>query len=748
MFLQSVTGREQTGGGGGVYLKRHPPPHDPSFPPSRPSYGHERSYPPSTTDSPTYSISAATSCRMGSGATQNGLRSRKRAPSGPRSPPQSPTSTTAALPGKSSLGVFLQNCQASGDFVQLRTDRLSRAQNNHVRLYLTATELVKKSMYGDGASRLVQHTAESAGQDFMISRHPLQDVRVTASKVSPATLVVSLLAPIEPSYDAGGNVTVEEQSGGVVSDTGRMSSPTVHATNGRPHTHYYGNEYSYYCNGTREYDSTAYRERATLVVEAYQLQEATEGSACIRDWIANVERNKRKLEMLHRLKQTSTSATQNSSSTEPLSPSLPPPSPPRPSNQIPNTTTTTTTTTATRISSRRQRSREDPALYRRSHSGFEISNFASPNRDKFPTTSNGRYTPLHHHYTPHSLFSNSQPQKNDRQTNDTAVVRLRQRQGGRKEPFRLLRRLSLGSGTSGSYCFPPSPDHTASSGRTEGVVEAKSGRTRTNGRTTYMYSLSQDAVSPSVPSPSVSEFENASPWQQATPNVNGDAVGWKNRQTSLSRSISENHSDSDCGSNFTGTGVSAAEETEHQTSEPLPISGATNNTDYSTGHHVSSEGSSEKDDGVPPELRALQSLLTNLTPSQNSPSTTHRQHSTESTTSHTPSDNDDDDEVGFQSFLFRHKQIRGRKVHVSPRAHSASSELLSPPDRFSIHSPASSHTTTSETSNSRTTKAGSSATLPRGHKVKVDSNSTTTTGARTSKTLDREGKWVDPWVIR
>ena len=749
MFLQRVIGREEPrglGSGGGLYSKRHKLEtafQDGTTP--RPSYAYQRSCPPSTSASP--STSAVTTCRR---ANQSGAawKSSKR-PFSPvsMSPPNSPvyvngpSATCSALPGKPSVGVFLQNCQASGDFVQLRAEGSSlgssAASHIPVRLYLTATELVKKMLVSESVKQ-----EQKASRDFTISRYPLQDVRVSASQVSPATLVVSLRRQVISSSEEGDTVTdpqpTQRREG---NDTDHVTAncsaaSPVHAANrraGETRPRLRDDEYKLN-NG--EVGTT------TVVVEAYQLQQDSgDSAACVRDWISSIERNKRKIEMLERLKQTTASAAVPSSSVaEPLSPSL------TSSNQSSTVSSPSNTdkSKAMALLSRRRYSREDVVFHR--HSGIEFTS-SNISRDKPPTSTNGRYTPLHHHYSPHPLSSNSHLQKND----SSAVVRLRQRQSGRKEPFRLLRRLSLGSGTSGSYCFPPS-ESTAANGKKDGGVEMRSSKGRTNGRTTYMYSLSQDAVSPSGALPGLSlaekKHEDASPQQQATPSIDENMSSWKNRRSILSRSISENHSmnDRDVVDLGPSTGEVECERvfTAHKVSDPLPVPGA--NAESPAACH---ENSTEKDDGVPHELRALQSLLANLTSSPSSPSTVHHQHSTESATqsSHTPSDDDEDDEASFQSFVLRHKQIRGRKVHVSPRAHStsASTDLFSPPptwmDRFSVPNTSNSPSVPLQRTSETKMKAGSSATLPQGNKVKTPYSTTTTSASRTSKTLDREGGW-------
>ena len=773
MFLTRVGGRDESrgmGSGGGVYTKRHHP-RDASCT-SPYGYACQPSYPPTAASPPPAQLcertaeSAADRC-----VTPLAFQT-------PRSPPQSPATPTSATAGKYSFGVFLQNCQVAGDFLQLRAD--GATTHTPVRLYLTDTELVKKTSVSGS-------TTYAHDRDFTISRYPLQNVQVSASRVSSATLVVSVLGNA-PSSSNGRVSTVVGVADDLscTTDTSGFPSCSVH-----PQLH---SDEFWQCNGktVTEGSLSIDTRRRPVVVEAYRLQSDTQTAAAegVQHWISSVEKRKRKLDMLERLRQTltatnsTTAATVHTTATPPASEStsaplspLSPLSPARRSPPIPISVKTTTTASATSTTNstprRHPHNRGSEVLFR--HSGYDYPSFGSPpTREKFPTTTNGRYTPLHHHYTPHPLFSHSNLHTNG---NGSAVQQLRQRRKPTaKEPFRLLRRLSLGAGTSGSYQFPPPPEH-----RERIRDESKSGRGRNGiGRTTYMYSLSQDdSLPPSVIPPSISQSEihsrkvgDASPQQQTTPTHKSGAVSrsWKQRRSIFSRSVSENCNFSE---HLTQTAESPSSDTvtKSLTSQHLLESAYASFSTVaagSTGNHISGEVSSVSDDGIPTELRALQSLLTNLTSSCSSPSTplppsTHHNHQSPNTahsSPHTPSDDEEnekggghrDNDEGFQSFL-RHKQIRGRKIHVSPRANNSNSiysELLSPPlwmDRFSIPPPVSPPTTpttptTATSTGSGTTgdgrmKAGNSSSLPRRHRVKTES---TPAGARTSKTLDREGE--------
>ena len=708
---------------------------------SRHGYASQRSYPP-TAPSPAESSRSASKPQASTSL----------------SPPQSP--------GKNSFGVFLQNCQMSGDFLQLRAN--GAASHTPVRLYLTDTEIVKKTTVS-GSS-----TTYAPDQDFTISRYSLQDVQVCASKVSPATLVVSIHNPPSNGRLSVAVGVADDPSSVTTNSSTKDASgfPTRSAVRGdnsrtsAAHPHNRSDEFGH-CNGITFDGASSDARRPVVVVEAYGLISETQSIAAegVRHWITSVEKNKRKLEMLDRLRQITltasiTHATANPTSSESTSVPLPPLSPAATSPPIPIVPSKRPANTSSSSSSPRRRphSRESEVLFRQS--GYDYPSFGSPTREKLPTTTNGRYTPLHHHYTPHPLFSNSHHHPN---SNSSAVQLRQRRKPAGKEPFRLLRRLSLGAGTSGSYHFPPPHEH--------GVRDESKNGKGSNGikRTTYnMYSLSQDdSFPPAIIPPSISQSDilssnvvgDASPRQQATPTHKGGTVSsWKQRRSIFSRSVSENYNLSDRltlspesppGNGNTTTPVP----TQHLGSEPSP----TEDTEERTRDHVSGE---MKDDGIPFELRALQSLLTNLTSSHSSQSTlppsTHGDQTSNATTDshsspHTPSDDEegdkDDDHEGFQSFL-RHKQIRGRKIHVSPRANnsnSLSSELLSPPlwmDRFSIPSPLNA-TTTNSTGGSGVAgdgkmKPGSSSSLPRRLKVKTESSP----GARASRTLDREGKYL------
>ena len=698
------------------------------------------------------------------------------------SPPKSPATPTFATAGKSSFGVFLQTCQISGDFLQVRVD--GAASHTPVRLYLTATELVKKT------------SVNAPDRDFTISRYALPDVQVSASKVSPTTLVVSVAGNVPSSNGRVSLVGVADDHTTVAPTTRHVS---VHADNDGTHSHPLGDEYRSSCNGEdAAQPSSDHPSRRAVVVEAYRLKSETQAAATegVRQWISNIEKNKQKLELLERLRQSTTTTNTSAAATtvhtvadptssESTSVPLPALTSAARSPAIP-ISTKRQTPPASSSSPRRNHSKDNGVAFR--HSVCDYPSFGSPTREKFPTTTNGRYTPLHHHYSPHLLFSNShhhQQQQQHAVVANGSAVQLRQRhKPSGKEPFRILRRLSLGAGSSGSYHFPPSHETSVNNNNKFREDGKHTRRKNGNGRTTYMYSLSQDDSlhSPGVPlNTPQSEFSSrhvrdASTRQQTTPTHNGSSTSssWKQRRSIFSRSISENYDytreNAGPGEAETSEGANTVVKTpdtsQSQTQYPLPDSVAGCNTETTARGHVSARVSSATDDGIPVELRDLQSLLTSITSSQSSPSTPlplstsemDRQGSTVSTNHssppHTPSDNendednDEEDGAGFQSFL-RHKQIRGRKIHVSPRANSSilSSELLSPPlwmDRFSMPPSVSppNDASNSSTNDSRTggssgkVKTGGSSTLPRRHKLKTE----TSPGSRTSKTLDREGE--------
>ena len=555
---------------------------------------------------------------------------------------------SSILSEKSSSGaVFLPNCKMSADFLQLRTDD-SRASPVPVRLYLTTSELVKKNA--------VKHTARNGycnRGDFTITRYPLRDIEVSPSQVSPSTMMVTL--PSCSTRRDGNSATsrIYSSMNGSTGDSGRCksASPT--------------------------------RQGGVVSVDAYQILPGQQRS--VQDWISAVAKSKQKLVMLGQVRQNSrvmddscVDHTHHQTPVSVINPARP---------------TSISLNRSDKSLAVDQNRKADKAGYRRSQSGYDFSSVTvgTSSREKLPTTANGRYTPLHHHYSPHPLFSNSSvPQS---QHNGIPL-----RHTPERDSFKLFRRLSLGSG--GTYRFPTSPSHKVGKRwmRGGGGDMDKDGKTK--GSKTYMYSLGSDVGSPkSSPCPSPAggspsltrRYDSRSP--QSTPRH--DVL----RGPALSCVVSECHDD---GSDTTQTPTPPTEArvppiTRHQLSDPLPAN--------------SNHGSSN-DSSVPPELRDLEAFLTSLPPPSNSPSTSP------------PSDDDaEDEDTSFQSFL-RHKQFRGRKIHVSPRAHSASvsSEALS--DSL----------TWGEKLSAPNTKQskGTSSTLPRNLKPNM--------GARTTRTLDRESE--------
>lgn len=615
-----------------------------------------------------------------------------------RSPPPSPS--TSVLPANG--GVFLPNCQISADFLQLRTKDFTAAPSTPVRLYLTSTELIRKNATTNDSTR---RGVRAGFKDITMSSYPLQDVEITKSKVSPNIMMVS----VSGCVPSGDSLTYKESVG--------YLNSTLQVANARADC---GNEYR---------SVGLPNSNGIILVEAYQL--CPDQHCTIQDWITSIEKSKRKLAVLHRLKQGDASSnvleltnhTHHQQSTTPPSTTMH--TQPRPTSIVIATTSP-------------KRRPEKTSLYRRSHSGHEFASLEhmSPTREKLHTTANGRYTPLHHHYTPHPLFSNS------------ASTRVHRRQHhSEREPLKFFRRLSLGGGQKGTYRFPPSP---ADLNENNTITHGRRGTGTNTKITKSMFSLERSSTelfqdSCSQPSESsfnlslTDQYNKSSLSQPTTPqhdHHNTHDILRRKRRPTLSRSVSEYQDNNDYDNIVTLKQESVREslvkpDTKHQIqSDPLPIVGSVHNRD---GSNDASE------DSVPPELKALLSLINSLppTPPPHSPTTTHLLPSPSprlTPLSRSPSDNDEeDDDAGFQSFL-RHKQIRGRKIHVSPRAHSSSvsSEVLSPPawvDKFQI--PAS----TDATIDRVRLGTGGSASLPRGHKITSEANSP----ARITKTLDREG---------
>lgn len=647
----------------------------------RRKYEHMNS--PNTSSSATMTPERA--CRRSSTPPSHTLP-KSRAQYGDRfllSPPRSPipvmgstVPTTSLLSGKTSCGVFLPNCKVSADFLQLRTD--SRVSPVPVRLYLTASELVKKSAAhttrnGCTLASYADNTGANSGsgRDLTISRYPLQYIDVSKSQVSSGTMMVTLTGPSRRDGEAGdaGVLTVMttcvRHSGDghepalSHTSTTRCCSSASNATDGSSNEYHKGGS-----NGV-------------ILVEAYQL---LPGQGNIQDWISTVEKNKQKLALLGKPRRSSIITSVE----HPQISSVP--SPMRP------TSIALSHTDKSSVGGQKS----SKAFYRRSQSEYDFPSVinGSPTRNKLPTT-NGRYTSLHHHYSPHPLFSNSSlPQPRSSTHNG---IHLRHVQ---KDSFKLFRRLSLG----GTYRFPSSSSRKSAT--TQGGESTQGDKTKdSEAGGTYMYghdlcpteSLSQPVPSGNTPSHSPTGSPSLSRrYDTHSKSVHRDILRRKRRPT-VSRSVSEYYNNED----FTEARVPPI--SMHQISEPIP----------DTSNHV---GNVTNDDGtVPPELKELQVFLTSL-PVSHSPSSSP----TPSSTLPTPSplsDDDDNANTGFQSFL-RHKQIRGCKIYMSPRAHSASVS--------SDHLPA----WMDKCSPSSFLSPGISATVPRSHKLK--------TGA--AKTIDREGE--------
>lgn len=714
MYLHRTT--ETAEGRGGYYPRKYDHLEKSIMAPSN-RYPCRRSYTPTAT-SPSLSCPPL-SLVDDRTATHHALSSAS--PS--RSPP-SPV-TTVHPSGE----VFLPNYKLSADFLQLRSD--SKASPMTVRLYLTANELVKKSSFApNGCSQNSGSVANSeaikdghSGREFTISRYRLQDIEVSRSKVSAETMMVAVSS--SPDVNSAPAAAVRYSVG--VTATPRTASLS-HGTSHFPTT------------DSIEGGKCSSVERApVMLVEAYQLV-SVQGNS-IDDWISHIDQGKRKLVILDKLQRNN---SQGNHAAADLSSRGMQTQPGINNNHRP----TSIAVSSKALLTGGQRKTGEVAHYKRSVSGYEVptQNPSSPTGKKFPTTTNGRYTPLHHHYSPHRLFSNTQVRSSAH-----GGVQLRHTPENSKDPFKIFRRFSLGGG-SGTYRFPSPPANTQTTTSPQGEDEVemsfggreKVGESLPGGSVVYRENHSLPSSSRNSPSssplrksPMVTRRDGT--LSERFPQQH-DILRQKRRPT-ISRSVSEYHNKS--GGDMERdhqTGVESIVQCDrvqqHQVSDLLPNGSSIgyNGGQVDTSRGVDGTGRGSRENSVPPELRELQSFLTSL-PSPSDTSTVRPSLSPPlANSSPSPSDNEGEDK-GFQSFL-RHKQIRGRKIHVSPRAHSTSvsSEILSPPawvDKFSL--PPSSSSFLSPSSSRSTPSQGGSATLPRGHKLKGGTTAT-------AKTLDREGQ--------
>ena len=610
----------------------------------------------------------------------------------PSSPVARSASATSGSSSKaSSSGVFLSNCKVSADFIQLRTDV-------PVRLYLTASELVKKTSSTHSSRKngsTFRSTDHDSSKDFTISRYPLQDIDVSSSKVSPDTMMVTLKSSTRrEGATEDGKVTSSNTPGGVnckcrdsdprtgkytrfpspyqecpldttastTTTTTTKFSSTVSSSN---HSNAQSNEY---------FTGVELTRGGVISVEAYQLAPGQEGS--IQDWICRVEKNKQKLPLIGKLKQDSANSGAKYNQV-----------PARHSLTRPNSIALPHTDKCSVVSHRKTGTQD---LYRQSQSSYDFPS-GSSTREKL-TAANGRYTPLHHHYSPHPLFSNS-PSTHSRSTMASVPLRHSER-----DSFKLFRRLSLG----GTYRFPSSPTAKSPTTRGKALDQGHDGKTTAGGTSTYPHehdvdqtdSLHQPVPSENSPfSPPAAEVPSPVQRDPQSRSSHRDILRRKHRPNFF-RSMSEYHdSDSEAGVESRGSTIESQGSliesrvpsiAKHQMSDPIPV----NNTNG-------------VETNVPAELKDLQALIKTLpSPSSHSPSHTPPSLPTPSPLS--------DEDTGFQSFL-RHKQIRGKKIHISPRAHSTSvsTDHLSPPSSTVNHTP----------SNKLTQRT--SSTLPRSHKLKT-----------------------------
>lgn len=613
----------------------------------------------------------------------------------PSSPVARSASATSGSSGKaSSSGVFLSNCKVSADFIQLRTDV-------PVRLYLTASELVKKTSSTRSSRKngsTFRSTDHDSSKDFTISRYPLQDIEVSCSKVSPDIMMVTLSSSTRREGAAeDGKVTSSNTLGGAnckcrdsdprISKYTRFPAPyqecpldntaSTTATTTTKFSDMISSANHSNADSNEYFTGVELKRGGVVLVEAYQLAPGQEGS--IQDWICRVEKNKQKLPLIGKLKQDSANSSAKYSQVPARH------SPARHSLTRPNSIAIPHTDKCSVVGHRKTGTRD---LYRQSQSSYDFPLVPIGSTREKLTAANGRYTPLHHHYSPHPLFSNS-PSTHSRSTMASVPLRHSER-----DSFKLFRRLSLG----GTYRFPSSPTAKSPTTRGKTLDPDQDGKTKAGGTGTYSLgynadqtdSLSQPVPSENSPCPSPAAEGPSLVKRDAQSRSSHRNILRRKQRPNFFRSMSEYHdSDSDVGAESREPSIESGESrvpsiAKHQMSDPIPVSN-TNGVETN----------------VPAELKDLQALIQTLpSPSSHSPSLTPPSLPTPSPLS--------DEDTGFQSFL-RHKQIRGKKIHISPRAHSTSvsTDHLSPPASTVNHTP-------SDKLTQRT-----SSTLPRSHKLKT-----------------------------
>ena len=548
------------------------------------------------------------------------------------------TTTAASSPQHFGDGVFLPNCRLSADCLQLRTD--PRSPPKPVRLYLTSTELVVRR------KRTTAAKAAELERDYSVLRYPLEDTDVSESVVSPRTLVVSIASsPRVEEKDSLGEQSWKHPTHRPNADESFEANGDTSCTCSKPHIHCResgGQEdasngahstAAVSCNtckciasarGGEGRGGSRVRRNGSCRLVIVEAFQLCSDEGSVDEWVSSVERTKHKLSLLAR--------KANSSS-------------------ISDTVSPRTATQPSKVASVSQRDSRRSVLSRlHSHADMVYTSLSSPSS---PASERRRRAMAYRH----PLKSSSPltvPRYSSPATHQDHYSGV-----GRRDTRRLFRRFS----------FAGSPSLNSPRGNLKETTQGETSKMLYTTATECQGGTERHEVCSSIETTTSKSF--------------------------LQTNVATKANTSNGCSSMQNSPLLSRRPGLHTHTIPTyctPNRGIPRSLSYDQSEQDNDRGNRERlptDDGFSPQLEHLKALISSLQPSHPPPSSSPPP-------SHSPSpsppleveEQEEEEEEGGGNFksLLRHKQIRGNKCHVSPRAfgsirgsESARLSVTSPP---------------------------------------------------------------------
>ena len=552
------------------------------------------------------------------------------------------TTTTVSSPQHFGDGVFLHNCRLSADCLQLRTD--PRSSPKPVRLYLTSTELVVRRKRTE-ASKAVE-----LERDYSVLRYPLEDTNVSESVVSPRTLVVSIASsPKVEKKDYIGEQSWSRRTHRPNTDETFEANGDTSCTCSKPHIHCRESgaqedasngahsTAAVSCNTCKCIASTGgggggeggrgsrVRRNGScrlVIVEAFQLC-SDDGS--VDEWISSVERAKHKLSLLAR----KANSSRISSTASPRTATQP--------SKVPS------------VSQRDSRRSVLSRLHPHADMAYTYTSLSSPSS---PASERRRWAMAYR-----NPLKSSSPLTLPRYSSSPATHQDHYSDVRRRGTQKLFRRFSF-TGSPSLNSLRGNLKETTQGETSEMLYttasECQGGRERHEvcssiETTPDKLCLQTKAATKCAETPNGCSSMQNSPLLSKRPGFHTHTIPrYCTPKRGIPRSLSYDQSDRD---------------EERDNRKRLPT-----------------------DDGFSPQLEHLKALISSLQPPPSPPSSPPPPSHSLSPSPPLEGEEQEEEERGSFKSLLRHKQIRGTKCHVSPRAfgtnggsESARSSVTSPP---------------------------------------------------------------------